>query len=275
MASDPIPSRLAAVVPANRPGEARRGRRYPPLCKAVLGRPRRVAICQRQKLLVILFGSPRGPSHIDTWDPKPDAPGDVCGPFWDDRHQGPRTPSVRALAAAGQYHGPADLDPLRGLPGRRDHHPATMQSGNTLSQSPTFADGGRQPVDGLARREAPRGPNQPGMPAFVWRGGCGESPGRPTKVQRRPSGPRLPAGRRRRVRRGASRHPRGSTSPAHDRAALASTPTAWRVRWMPATPWLAWTSTHVKRYQWSFQVKAAASLPDRPGTGRGPESLRP
>ena len=30
---------------------------------------------------VILFWLEGGPSHIDTWDPKPDAPGEIRGPF--------------------------------------------------------------------------------------------------------------------------------------------------------------------------------------------------
>src|SRR5262245_16351900 len=30
---------------------------------------------------VILIWLSGGPSHLDTWDPKPDAPAEICGPF--------------------------------------------------------------------------------------------------------------------------------------------------------------------------------------------------
>src|SRR5690242_11942558 len=35
----------------------------------------------KQKKSVILFWLSGGPSHIDMWDPKPDAPAEVRGPF--------------------------------------------------------------------------------------------------------------------------------------------------------------------------------------------------
>src|SRR5579872_970592 len=45
-----------------------------------------------QKAAVILFWLSGGPSHLDTWDPKPDAPPEVCGPY---RSIATRVPGVR------------------------------------------------------------------------------------------------------------------------------------------------------------------------------------
>ena len=111
-------------------------------------------------ILLMLVG---GPSQIDTWDPKPDAPGEIRGPFGtiDTKVPGLRVCEHLPLQASIMDR----LTLIRSVDCResRDHHPATMQSGNTLSQSPTFADGGRHPSMGsLAARF--RGPNQPGMP---------------------------------------------------------------------------------------------------------------
>ena len=41
---------------------------------------------------VILFWLSGGPGHMETWDPKPDAPARVSWPVWRDRHQRPREP---------------------------------------------------------------------------------------------------------------------------------------------------------------------------------------
>ena len=127
-----------------------------------------------RKTSVILFWLSGGPSHIDTWDPKPDAPGEIRGPFGtiDTKVPGLRVCEHLPLQASIMDR----LTLIRSVDCResRDHHPATMQSGNTLSQSPTFADGGRHPSMGsLAARF--RGPNQPGMPAFVGLADAGNS----------------------------------------------------------------------------------------------------
>src|SRR5450755_2027242 len=59
---------------------------------------------------VILFWLSGGASHIDTWDMKPDAPGEFRGPFQAHRHVGAGRPAVRVPAAAG----PAVASPGRG-----------------------------------------------------------------------------------------------------------------------------------------------------------------
>ncbi len=42
-----------------------------------------------------------GPSHIDIWDPKPDAPANIRGEFKPHQHQDPRHPHQRAHADDG------------------------------------------------------------------------------------------------------------------------------------------------------------------------------
>ena len=129
----------------------------------------------------------------------------------DDRHQGPRPSSVRALAAAGQYHGPADLDPLGGLPGK----PRSSPGHHAIRQHAVAVANVRRrrpsPVDGLARRAVSRA--EPAGHAGLRRpGGSGELlEGR--RLGRRPSRPRLPAGRRRRVRRAPCVAPGGQRRP--------------------------------------------------------------
>ena len=65
-------------------------------------------------IMLFLVG---GPSHIDTWDPKPEAPAEVRGPFQADRHQRPRHADHRDLPAHGPARGQVLADPL-GLPHR-------------------------------------------------------------------------------------------------------------------------------------------------------------
>ena len=55
-------------------------------------------------IYVVLGG---GPSHIDTWDPKPDAPVEYRGEFTPIPTKLPGVRLLRADAAAGGDHGPA------------------------------------------------------------------------------------------------------------------------------------------------------------------------
>src|SRR5947208_10263294 len=83
---------------------------------------------------VILIWLSGGPSQLDTWDPKPDAPGEFRGPF---RSIATRVPGVRV----GE-HLPlqaAILDRLAlvrsvDCSASNDHFPAPMQAGNPLAQ---------------------------------------------------------------------------------------------------------------------------------------------
>ena len=66
---------------------------------------------KRDDRSVILFWLSGGPSHLDMWDPKPDAPAEIRGPFGSIATNMPGV-LQRALAAAGQHDGQADGDPL-------------------------------------------------------------------------------------------------------------------------------------------------------------------
>ena len=111
---------------------------------------------------VILFWLSGGPSHLDTWDPKPEAPVEVRGPFAHDRHESSRRPLLRAPAAAGQHSRPAGRPPCGRLPRQQ----RSSLCGDAIGQ---FAGvegfetlfrrtaGGALPVDGFDRRQLPRG----------------------------------------------------------------------------------------------------------------------
>ena len=65
---------------------------------------------------VILIWLSGGPSHLDTFDPKPDAPIEVRGPF---RPIATKVPGVRIceyLPLQAEHHGPPGADPVRRLP---------------------------------------------------------------------------------------------------------------------------------------------------------------
>ena len=63
-------------------------------------------------ILIWLAG---GPSHIDTFDPKPDAAADVRGEFKPIATSVPGLADQRGLPEPGQGHGPGDLDPEHDL----------------------------------------------------------------------------------------------------------------------------------------------------------------
>ena len=72
-------------------------------------------------ILIWLAG---GPSHLDTFDPKPEAPGRRPGRVQADRHVGPGPADQRGVSQPGQGHGPGHADPehdlarVRPRPGR-------------------------------------------------------------------------------------------------------------------------------------------------------------
>jgi uncharacterized protein (DUF1501 family) len=128
-------------------------------CRAATGGASRKAV-----ILIWLSG---GPSHLDTWDPKPDAPAEIRGPF---RSIATRVPGVRI-----SEHLPLQADILDRLALVRsvdcrsstDHFPAPMQAGNPLAQrSKIDPHIGTHPSMGSVAARF-RGPNDPAMPAFV------------------------------------------------------------------------------------------------------------
>jgi hypothetical protein len=115
---------------------------------------------------VILFWLSGGPSQIDMWDPKPDAPAEVRGPFGSIESSVPgiRLSEHLPLQASIAHK----LSFLRAVDCNASNHtPITMQAGNPLARrTDNGRDGDGYPSMGsIAARF--RGPNHPDMPAFV------------------------------------------------------------------------------------------------------------
>ena len=118
------------------------------------------------KKSVILFWLSGGPSHIDMWDPKPDAPQEIRGPF--------STIPTRLPGVAFGEHLPlqasiADkLSIIRSVDcSSSNHTPITMQAGNPLARRTNDGrDGGGYPSMGSVAARF-RGANDPDMPPFV------------------------------------------------------------------------------------------------------------
>lgn len=115
---------------------------------------------------VILFWLSGGPSHIDLWDPKPDAPEAIRGPFGS---ISTALPGVRFGEHLPRQAAMMDrLTIIRSVDcSASDHTPITMQAGNPLARRTNDGrDGGGYPSMGsvVARY---RGPNDRTMPAFV------------------------------------------------------------------------------------------------------------
>lgn len=118
------------------------------------------------KKSVILFWLSGGPSHIDMWDPKPDAPSEIRGPY-----------SVIPTKTAGTYFGEhlplqASISDKLSIIRSADcsssnHTPITMQAGNPLARRTNDGkDGGGYPAMGSIAAKF-RGANDPDMPPFV------------------------------------------------------------------------------------------------------------
>jgi uncharacterized protein (DUF1501 family) len=116
---------------------------------------------------VILIWLSGGPSQLDTWDPKPDAPGEVRGPF---ASIPTKVPGVRV--SEHFRHQATIMDRLALIrsvdcQSSTDHFPAPMQAGNPFAQrskiDPHIAT--HPSMGSVAARF--RGPNDPAMPAFV------------------------------------------------------------------------------------------------------------
>ncbi len=120
---------------------------------------------------VILFWLSGGPSQLEFWDPKPDAPVDIRGPFGS---IGTKVPGLRFGEYLPKLASIADqLNVIRSVDcsASDDHRAAVMQTGNSLALSDLkiTAAGtlkGRYPAMGsIAARF--RGPNDADLPPFV------------------------------------------------------------------------------------------------------------
>jgi Protein of unknown function (DUF1501) len=115
---------------------------------------------------VILFWLSGGPSHIDMWDPKPDAPQEIRGPY---RTVSTNVPGIRVCEhlplQARLMH---KLTIIRSVDcSASNHTPITMQAGNALARrTDDGRDGGGYPSMGSVAARF-RGSNQAPMPAFV------------------------------------------------------------------------------------------------------------
>ena len=124
------------------------------------------ASTQANPRAVILFWLSGGPSHLDMWDPKPEAPSEIRGPY-----------GVIPTKLAGVHfseHLPlqasiADkLSIIRSVDcSASNHTPITMQAGNPLARRTNDGrDGGGYPSMGSIAAKF-RGANRAELPAFV------------------------------------------------------------------------------------------------------------
>lgn len=118
------------------------------------------------KKSVILFWLSGGPSHIDMWDPKPDAPREIRGPY---TTIATRQPGIRFSEHLPLQAAMADkLTVIRSVDTSSSNHtPITMQAGNSLARrTDSGKDGDGYPSMGSISAKY-HGANAPGMPAFV------------------------------------------------------------------------------------------------------------
>lgn len=132
----------------------------------VMRRRAAAGLAPTAKKAVIVFWLSGGPSHIDTWDPKPFAPAEVRGPYSTIATSVPGVEVCEHLPLqAGMMH---KLAILRSVDcSASNHTPITMQAGNALARrTDDGKDGGGYPSMGSVVARF-RGANRPPLPAFV------------------------------------------------------------------------------------------------------------
>lgn len=138
----------------------------PPTAKAgELGDPGALPLPSQRKA-VILFWLSGGPSHIDMWDPKPEAPQEIRSPFGIIPTKIPGVHFTEHLPLQASI---ADkLSIIRSVDCRASNHtPITMQAGNPLARrTDDGRDGDGYPSMGSVAARF-RGPNERALPAFV------------------------------------------------------------------------------------------------------------
>jgi hypothetical protein len=115
---------------------------------------------------VILFWLSGGPSHIDMWDPKPDAPQEIRGPY---RTISTNVPGIQVCEHLPMQARMMDkLSIIRSVDCTASNHtPITMQAGNELARRTNDGnDGAGYPSMGSVAAKL-RGPNNADMPPFV------------------------------------------------------------------------------------------------------------
>jgi hypothetical protein len=120
----------------------------------------------KSKTNVILFWLSGGPSHIDMWDPKPDAPSEIRGPFG---HISTKEPGIHVCEHLPLTAKIMDkLTLIRSVDcSASNHTPITMQACNPLAKRTNDGrDGGGWPSMGSIAAKF-RGANAPGIPGYV------------------------------------------------------------------------------------------------------------
>lgn len=115
---------------------------------------------------VILLWMTGGPSHIDTWDVKPDAPQEIRGPFKDIPT---RLPGIHICEYLPKQAAMLDKFTLiRSVDARESNHEPNQvfQTGNLEAEPRLNAKGHLYPAIGSLVAKF-RGSNQPGMPPYV------------------------------------------------------------------------------------------------------------
>jgi len=115
---------------------------------------------------VILLWMTGGPSHIDTWDVKPDAPLEIRGPF---KNIPTRLPGVHVCEYLPKQAAMMDqFTLLRSVDCRESNHEPNQvfQTGNLEAEPRLNPKGHLFPAMGSIVASL-RGPNQPGMPPYV------------------------------------------------------------------------------------------------------------
>ena len=120
---------------------------------------------RRRARAVILYWMAGGPSHIDTYDMKPDAPAQVRGPF---RPMTTRVPGVQFCELLPRQARLADKFSLvRSLRhSNHDHFDASHWVQTGYHEFRVMGRGQPYPAQGAVVSRL-RGPNQPGMPPYV------------------------------------------------------------------------------------------------------------
>lgn len=118
------------------------------------------------KKSVILIWLSGGPSQLDTWDPKPDAPSEIRGPFSSIPTSVPGVRITEHFPLQAQIA--SKLSFLRAVDcSMSNHTPITLQAGNPLARrTDTGRDGDGYPSMGSVAAKF-RGANDPDLPAFV------------------------------------------------------------------------------------------------------------
>jgi uncharacterized protein (DUF1501 family) len=116
---------------------------------------------------VILIWLSGGPSQLDTWDPKPDAPSEVRGPMCSIPTNVPGVRVSEYFPLQASIMDRLALVRSVDCQASTDHFPAPMQAGNPFAQrSKIDPHIGTHPSMGSVAARF-RGPNDPAMPAFV------------------------------------------------------------------------------------------------------------